>query len=91
MRGGNARNERHPAIPSGRRQGRGTARQAATIENKTLLMLKLDPDSVALQDGFSRDVRQIGHWGTGNLELTLRTTTDLERAKPLLDRSYSGD
>lgn len=57
--------------------------------NKMLLMLKLDPDSVALEDGFSRDVRQIGHWGTGDLELTLRTTADLERAKPLLDRSYS--
>lgn len=55
-----------------------------------LLTLKLDPDSVALEDGFSRDVRQIGHWGTGDLELTLRTTADLERAKPLLDRSYSG-
>ena len=57
--------------------------------NKMLLMLKLDPDTVALEDGFSRDVRQIGHWGTGDLELTLRTMADLERAKPLLDRSYS--
>lgn len=56
--------------------------------NKMLLMLKLDPDSVALEDGFSRDVRRIGHWGTGDLELTLRTMADLERAKPLLDRSY---
>lgn len=57
--------------------------------NKMLLLLKLDPDSVALEEGFSRDVRQIGHWGTGDLELTLRTMADLERAKPLLDRSYS--
>lgn len=56
--------------------------------NKMLLMLKLDPDTVALEDGFSRDVRRIGHWGTGDLELTLRTMADLERAKPLLDRSY---
>lgn len=56
--------------------------------NKMLLMLKLDPDSVALEEGFSRDVRQIGHWGTGDLEVTLRTLADLERAKPLLNRSY---
>lgn len=27
-------------------------------------------------------------WGTGDLELTLRTMADLSRAKPLLERSY---
>ena len=57
--------------------------------NKMLVMLKLDPDSVALEEGFSRDVRQIGHWGTGELELTLRTMSDLAKAKPLIERSYA--
>jgi predicted transport protein len=57
--------------------------------DKLLVMLKLDPDTVALEEGFSRDVRNIGTWGTGDLELCLRTMADLERAKPLLDRSYS--
>lgn len=57
--------------------------------NRMLVMLKVDPDSVALEEGFSRDVREIGHWGTGDLELTLRTMADLAKAKPLLDRSYS--
>ena len=57
--------------------------------NKMLVMLKLDPASVALEDGFSRDVREIGHWGTGDLELTVRTPADLEKAKPLLERSYT--
>ncbi|MBD9478111.1 DUF5655 domain-containing protein [Pseudoxanthomonas sp. PXM02] len=56
--------------------------------NKMLVFLKVDPDTVALEDGFSRDVRQIGHWGTGDLELTLRTTADIEKAKPLIERSY---
>lgn len=56
--------------------------------NKILLILKLNPDTVALESGFSRDVRQIGHWGTGDLELTLRGNADLERAKPLLERAY---
>jgi len=32
--------------------------------------------------------RNIGTWGTGDLELTLRTQADLERARPLIDRSY---
>jgi len=57
--------------------------------NKMLVYLKLDPDSVPLEEGFSRDVRQIGHWGTGELELAVRTTADLEKAKPLIERSYS--
>lgn len=57
--------------------------------NKMLVMLKVDPGTVALEEGFSRDVRQIGHWGTGDLELTLRTQADFDKAKPLLDRSYN--
>jgi predicted transport protein len=56
--------------------------------DKLLVMLKVDPDSVALEDGFSRDTRNIGTWGTGDLELTLRTPADVEKAKPLFDRSY---
>jgi predicted transport protein len=58
-------------------------------KDKLLVMLKLDPDTVALQDGFSRDVRNIGTWGTGDLELCLRTAVDFERAKPLIERSYA--
>ena len=56
--------------------------------NRMLVMLKVDPGTVALETGFSRDVRQIGHWGTGDLELTLASMADFEKAKPLLDRSY---
>lgn len=58
-------------------------------KDKLLVMLKLDPASVALEAGFSRDVRNIGTWGTGDLELCLRTPADLERAKPLIGRSYT--
>lgn len=57
--------------------------------NKMLVFLKIDPDTVSLEEGFSRDVRQIGHWGTGELELTLRTPADLDKARALIDRSYS--
>jgi predicted transport protein len=58
--------------------------------DKLLLFLKLDPDTVQPEAGFSRDVRYIGHWGTGDLELTVRNGADFERAKPLLLRSYEG-
>lgn len=41
--------------------------------------------------GFVRDVTGIGHWGTGNLEITLRKLDDLERARMLLERSYEAN
>lgn len=52
------------------------------------LWLKLDPTSVALEKGFTRDVREVGHWGTGDLEVVLRATTDFDRAKALIERAY---
>jgi predicted transport protein len=57
--------------------------------DKLLVMLKLDPDTVALEPGFSRDTRNIGTWGTGDLELTIRSMADLDKARALLDRSYA--
>lgn len=62
---------------------------SVVVQSKRLqLYLKLNPDSVELIEDFSRDVRFIGHWGTGDLELSLRTQADLERAKVLIERSY---
>lgn len=62
---------------------------SVVVQSKRLqLYLKLNPDSVELMEDFSRDVRAIGHWGTGDLELSLRTQDDLERAKALIERSY---
>lgn len=50
--------------------------------------LKVNPDSIQIENGFTRDVRNIGHFGTGDLEVTIRTHADLERAIPLIARSY---
>jgi predicted transport protein len=52
--------------------------------------VKLDPDLIVLEEGFTRDVRRIGHFGTGDLEITLRSLDDLARAQPLLQRAYEG-
>ena len=49
---------------------------------------KVDPDSIQLEEGYTRDVRTIGHYGTGDLEITVRNPDDFEKAKPLLLRSY---
>ena len=57
--------------------------------NRLLLTLKLDPATLALEDGFSRDVSQVGHWGTGDVELCLLGYLDLQRAQGLLERSYA--
>jgi predicted transport protein len=50
--------------------------------------LKVNPDEVELEHGFTRDVRNVGHYGTGDLEVTISTLADFERAKPLFERSY---
>jgi len=50
--------------------------------------VKVDPESVDLSQDFLRDVRSIGHFGTGDLEITIQSREDLERAKPLLVQSY---
>jgi len=55
---------------------------------KLLVYVKVNPEGVRLEPGFSRDVRKIGHFGTGDLELTLTSPADLERAKTLLVQSY---
>ena len=38
--------------------------------------------------GMMRDVRKIGHFGTGDLEVTLRTMADFEQVQPLIITSY---
>jgi len=53
-----------------------------------LVYAKLDPESIDLIDGFTRDVRTIGHYGTGDVEIIIRSDEDFERAKPLLVQSY---
>ncbi len=59
-------------------------------ESKNLqVWVKLDPSSVALEEGFTRDVSDLGHTGTGKLEIRIRNAVDLARAQPLLQRSYN--
>ncbi len=57
---------------------------------KILIYAKLDPDTVdlAASQGFLRDVRNIGHFGTGDLEITIKSHNDLEKAKSYLHMSY---
>jgi predicted transport protein len=56
--------------------------------NKIVVFVKNDFSSVQLEEGFTRDVRNIGHYGTGDLEITISSDADLERAKSLMLQSY---
>ncbi len=59
-----------------------------TRPNDLLIWLRLEPSSVNLEAGFTRDVTNIGHQGTGDVEVHIQSRSDFERAKPLLLRSY---
>jgi predicted transport protein len=53
-----------------------------------LAYLKVDPATITLEPGFTRDVTKIGHYGTGNLEVRICSHADLQRALDLLRASY---
>ncbi|MFE7564193.1 hypothetical protein [Kitasatospora sp. NPDC057500] len=52
-----------------------------------LVYLRLDPDTVELEEGFTRDMRGIGHLGTGDLEVRIASAADLKKAGPLIERA----
>ena len=53
-----------------------------------LVYVPLDPATVTLEPGFSRDARHNGHHGTGDVEIRLKDPADLQRAMELLHRAY---
>lgn len=61
---------------------------APVKDPKVTLWLKLAPATVELEPGFSKDVTNLGHWGSGDLEVEVRTIEDVEKVKPLLKRSF---
>lgn len=59
-------------------------------KNRLVLYLHLNPQELAAMPAIARDVSQQGHWGTGDLEVSLTSLVDLETAKPLILMSYQG-
>ncbi len=58
-------------------------------QSSLLLHLRLNPDTVDLIPGFIEDVRNKGHWGTGDLRIILKSTEDFEKAQHLINRAYN--
>jgi len=55
---------------------------------KVLIFLKVPPATIQLENNFTADVSDKGHWGTGDLEVSIRSLSDLEKAKVLIEQSY---
>lgn len=55
---------------------------------KVVLFLKLNPKDIKNKPPFFRDVKEIGHYGTGDVELTLAGMEGFERAKGLIEMAY---
>lgn len=55
--------------------------------NKIMIYVNIDAENIKLEKGFTRDVRNLGHFGTGKLEITIKNIEELEKAKPLIQQS----
>lgn len=53
------------------------------------LFLTLDSSTVEFIKDFTRDVSNVGHHGTGDVEVIIKTPEDFEKAKPLIERAYN--
>jgi len=52
--------------------------------------LKIDPDELETMPDIGRDVTNTGHYGTGDLEVTISEKDDLEICKEYIELSYDG-
>lgn len=57
-------------------------------KNKVILYLKLDPGEFDKLPDNARDVREIGHVGTGDFEMTVKTGNDIEEAQKHVKQAF---
>ena len=62
--------------------------QVQAKSHRILAWLALNPDTIKATHGFIRDVRKVGHHGTGDAEVVIADLDDLEKVKPLIVQSY---
>ena len=49
---------------------------------------EINPHTVTLENEFTKDMTNIGHYGTGNLRVIVKNIEDFQKAKSLLDKAY---
>ena len=58
-------------------------------KTRVLLYVKLDPKKISnAPEKLARDMTNIGHYGTGDLELSVSSQNDLDFIKPILEEAY---
>ncbi|MFS0871046.1 DUF5655 domain-containing protein [Paenibacillus xylanilyticus] len=62
---------------------------AEVYQKQILLHMRLNPSDIELEDGFTRDMRNVGHFGTGDLQIIIKSPEDFKRAEPLIDKAYN--
>jgi predicted transport protein len=50
--------------------------------------LNLFIDASRRPEGLTEDVSNIGHWGTGNLRVSVTSDDDIDRVIPLIKQAY---
>jgi predicted transport protein len=63
-------------------------RRSGNRKKVVRVYLNLDPDVVKASGIAIRDVRQLGHFGTGDLEITIKAKKDIDAAAELFKASY---
>lgn len=58
-----------------------------TYKNKITLYLKLNPEDIKPMPKQGRDMRNIGHFGTGEFELNIKDRQDFEETKHLINEA----
>lgn len=58
-------------------------------KNEVLIFIKYDPSKIEIMPTNFKDVRNIGHFGTGDLEIRIRTIEDLDNAKEYILGAFS--
>jgi len=59
-----------------------------TYKKKITLYLKLNADEIGAIPKQGRDVKNIGHFGTGDFELTIKDLNDFEETKQFINEAY---
>lgn len=55
------------------------------------LWLNLDPATITLEDGFSRDVSNVGHHASGRLQIDVRDPQTFLKAQPFIEMAYEAN
>ncbi|ACF14552.1 conserved hypothetical protein [Chloroherpeton thalassium ATCC 35110] len=83
-------NEAVEEVPKKRYVAYKTSQNFACLQiykTKITVYLKLNPDEVGTMPTQGRDVRAIGHFGTGDFELTIKSFSDFEETKHLINEA----